>query len=153
MSNRGNRRRGAHVVNGSGLQSDGPMRSLAGWARLALYPEPSFSPCLPPYCERAAAPSAGGPAAAQMNVPDCELLSPTSSVGSDLKLLHDEYFGFCYAVCGPGLSPCLHQSYRGYCMVSFLLKLATTFFSFCLYLYLFFPLSLSLSLCQHLQFS
>lgn len=64
---------------GSGLRSNGTMRSLAGRAVLVVHPEPSFSPCVPLYCERAAAPSAGGPAAAERDVLD-------RSCGSDLKL-------------------------------------------------------------------
>lgn len=76
-------------MNGSALRSNGPMQSLAG-----LSPEPSLSPCAPLYCELAAAPSAGGPIAAERDVPDSELLSltPIGSPGSDLKLLPAESF-------------------------------------------------------------
>lgn len=59
-------------MNGSGLRSNGPMRSLASRAGLnVLQPEPSFSPCAPLHCELAAAPSAGVPAAAEKDVPYC----------------------------------------------------------------------------------
>ena len=77
---------------GSGLRSNGTMRSLAGRAVLVVHPEPSFSPCLPLYCERAAAPSAGGPAAAERDVLD-------RSCGSDLKLDSAECFGLFSALC------------------------------------------------------
>lgn len=58
-------------MNGFGLRSNGPMCSLASRAGLDdPRPEPSFSPCAPLYCELAAAPSAGGPIAAERDVPD-----------------------------------------------------------------------------------
>ncbi len=95
-------------MNGSGLRSSGTMRSLAGRDELVLHPEPSFSPCAPLYCERAAVPSAGGPAAAERDVPVCGLLSPTSSRGSDLKRLCTEYFGLCSALCCLGLTLYFH---------------------------------------------
>lgn len=60
------------MVNGSSRQSSGPMWSLASRVGLdILHPEPSFSPCVPLYCEQAAAPSAGGPAVAERDVPGC----------------------------------------------------------------------------------
>lgn len=58
----------------NGLLTYGPMQSLAAWAELVLHPEPSFSQCASLYCLRAAAPSAGGPAAAERDVPRSDLL-------------------------------------------------------------------------------
>lgn len=80
------------MVVGSGLRSNGTMRSLAGRAVLVVHPEPSFSPCVPLYCEQAAAPSAGGPAAAERDVLD-------RSCGSDLRLEPAECFGLFSALC------------------------------------------------------
>lgn len=65
---RGQERRGP-FCECSGLRSNGPMHSLAPRAGLVVpQPEPSFSPCARLYCGLAAAPSAGGPAAAERDV-------------------------------------------------------------------------------------
>lgn len=54
------------MLFGSGLWSNG-----SGW------PEPSFLPCFPLSCEWTAAPCAGGPAAAERDLPYRDALSST----------------------------------------------------------------------------